>query len=192
MHPRLLLAASLSLLVLGTAHAADPAAALYSDPQYGFSLRYPQGASVATGDQADGQFDLAGTTAVVVKLDDAAFKGTNLGEASVGVGISDDPTTVTACAAGTPAQGEKATGSVTLGGVKFNRFTFEDAGAGNRYGTTSYRAVKDKRCYEIVEFLHWSAIENYPAGAVKAFDRAKVDAALHAITRSFAFTGKPT
>ena len=187
----LLLAASLSLLGF-VAAAAEPATALYSNPQYGFSLRYPASATIAAGDQADGELDLAGTTAVVVKLDPVLFKGSNLGEASVAVGISDDPSTVAACTAGTPAQGEKPEGAVTLSGVEFSRFSFEDAGAGNRYASTSLRAVRDNRCYEIVEFLHWSEIENYPAGAVKAFDRAKIEGALRAITRSFALTGKPT
>lgn len=185
-------AASLCLATFA-ANAADPVTAVYSDAQYGFSLHYPAaGIAVATGDQADGEFDLAGSTAVVLKFDPEAFKGTNLGEASVGVGISEDPSTITACGAGTPAQGEKPAGTVTLGGMKFSRFTFEDAGAGNRYASTSYRAVNNKRCYEIVEFLHWAAIENFSPGAVKAFDRAKIDIELRAITRSFVFTGKPT
>jgi hypothetical protein len=187
-----LLIACLALIACRQASAADPATTLYSDPQYGFSLRYPATATIATGDQADGQLDLTATTAVVVKLDPAAFKGTNLGEASVGVGVSSDPSAVAACAAGTAAQGEKPAGALTLGGIKFGRFTFEDAGAGNRYASTSYRAVSGGRCYEIVEFLHWAVLENFSPGTVKAFDRAKIDSALHAITRSFTLTGKPT
>lgn len=189
--PRLLVA-FLALIACYQAGAADPPTTLYSDPQYGFSLRYPATATLDTGEQADGQLDLTATTAVVVKPNLDSYKGTNLGEASVAVGVSSDPSTVAACAAGTPAQGEKATGTVTLGGVKFTRFTFEDAGVGNRYASTSYRAVSGGRCYEIVEFLHWAVLENFSPGTVKVFDRAKIDAVLHAITRSFALTGKPT
>lgn len=189
--PRLLVA-FLALIACHEASAADPATTLYSDPQYGFSLRYPTTATLASGEQADGQLDLTATTAVVVKPNLDSFKGTNLGEASVAVGVSSDPSTVAACAAGTPAQGEKAAGTAALGGAKFTRFTFEDAGMSNRYLSTSYRAVKDGRCYEIVEFLHWATMEVFTAGTVKPFDRAKIDAVLHAIARSFALTGKPT
>lgn len=187
-----LLAAGLALLAAHQPVAGDPATAVYNDPQYDFSLRYPATATLATGDQADGQLDLTAITAVVVKPDLAPYAGTNLGEASVGVGVSNNPSTVAACAAGTAAQGEKPAGTLALGGVKFARFTFEDAGVGNRYASTSYRAVSGGRCYEIVEFLHWAALENFSPGTVKAFDRAKIDAALHAITRSFTLTGKPT
>jgi hypothetical protein len=182
----------LSLIAFGHARADDPATKLYSDPQYGFSLRYPATATITTGSQAEGELDLTDTTAVVVKPTLAAYKGTNLGEASVAVGVSADPGTVAACAAGTPAQGEKPVGTIALGGIEFTRFTFEDAGVGNRYASTSYRAVSAGTCYEIVEFLHWAVLENYSPGAVKQFDRAKIEARLHAITRSFALAGKPT
>lgn len=188
----ILFAAFLALTIGHGAATAQPAASLYSDPQYGFSLRYPPGATTAAGEDADGELDLAATTAVVIKPNLDAFKGTNLGEASVGVGVSADPQTVAACSAGTPAQGEKTAGTLTIGGVKFTRFTFEDAGVGNRYASTSYRAVSGGKCYEIVEFLHWAVLENFSPGTVKAFDRAKIDAELHTITRSFALTGSPT
>ncbi len=107
------------------------------------------------------------------------FKGTNLGNASVSVGVSKDPTIVAACGTGQAAQGEKPDGTATLGGIKFTRFTFEDAGAGNRYASTVYRGNSDGNCYEVVEFLHWAAIENFSPGAVKEFDRATIEAELN-------------
>jgi len=169
--------------------AADSPAKAYND-RHGFSLRIPVNAGVENDTQENGQLDMIPTAAVVVKLDLADFKGTNLGEASVSVGVSDDATIVAACSAGKPAQGEKANGSATLGGVKFNRFAFEDEGAGNRYDSTIYRATSDGNCYELVEFLHFAAMENFSPGALKQFDRAKIEAELHAITRSFALTGR--
>ena len=112
-------------------------------------------------------------------------------DASVSVGVSKDPSIVAACSAGTAAQGEKPAGTATLGGVSFTRFTFEDNDAGNRYTSTIYRAASGGTCYELVEFLHWAASENFSPGAIKEFDRTKIEAELRAITRSFAITGRP-
>lgn len=180
----LLLAATLS-----SAIAADDPSKLYND-RHGFSLRVPVKASIQTDTQENGQLDMIPTAAVVVTLDPANFKGTNLGAASVSVGVSNDPSVVAACSAGQAAQGEKPSGTATLGGTKFTRFTFEDAGAGNRYTSTIYRATSGGNCYELVEFLHWAPIENFSPGAIKEFDRAKIEAELGAITRSFAITGR--
>lgn len=184
-----LLAASLFAAALSPALAADSPTKAYND-RHGFSLRIPVNAAIETDTQENGQLDVIPTAAVVVKLDLAAFKGTNLGEGSVSVGVSNDPTILAACSAGKAAQGEKPDGNATLGGVNFSRFTFEDAGAGNRYVSTIYRAASGGNCYELVEFLHFSAMENFSPGAIKEFDRAKIEAELHAITRSFAITGR--
>ena len=174
---------------LAPAIAATSPTKLYND-RHGFTLRVPLRASVETDTQENGQLDLIPTAAVVVSLDPNEFKGTNLGDASVSVGVSNDPTIVAACQAGQAAQGEKPAGMATLGGLKVTRFTFEDAGAGNRYASTVYRGVSGGNCYELVEFLHWAAIENFSPGAIKEFDRAKIESALRTITRSFALSGR--
>jgi hypothetical protein len=147
-------------------------------------------ASVETDTQENGQLDMIPDAAVVVSIDPNEFKGTNLGDASVSVGVSNDPSIVAACSAGDATQGEKPDGTATLDSIKFTRFTFEDAGAGNRYASTIYRAISGGNCYELVEFLHWAAIENFSPGALKEFDRAKIVDMLHTITRGFAITGR--
>ena len=162
----------------------------YKD-RHGFALRVPLTASVETDTQENGQLDMIPDAAVVISINPNEFKGTNLGDASLSIGVSKAPDIVTACSKGQAAQGEKAAGTATLGGVKFSRFTFEDAGVGNRYASTIYRGMSDGSCYEIVEFLHWAAIENFSPGAVKEFDRRGVEAELNAIARSFAITGRP-
>src|SRR5215469_930405 len=127
MHPLAHILAALFLTTaLSPALAADNPTRSYDD-QHGFSLRIPANAAVETDTQENGQLDMIPTAAVVVKLDLADFKDTNLGEGSVSVGVSNDPTIVAACSAGKAAQGEKPNGTATLGGVNFNRFTFEDA-----------------------------------------------------------------
>jgi hypothetical protein len=184
-----LLAVLLLAAALSPALAADNTTKPYND-RHGFSLRIPLTASVETDTQENGQLDMIPEAAVVVSIDPNAFKGTNLGNASVSIGISKDPTIVAACNAGQAAQGEKPAGTATLSGVKFTRFTFEDAGVGNRYSSTIYRATAGGNCYEVVEFLHWAAMENFSPGAIKEFDRAGVEAELHTIARSFAITGR--
>jgi len=180
-----LLAAAASSLALAAESPTKP----YNDP-HGFTLRVPTNAALETNTQEKRELDMIPEAAVVVTLDPAAFKGTNLGDASVSVGVSNDPTIVAACSAGKAAQGEKPDGAATLGGLKFSRFAFEDEGAGNRYTSTIYRATAGGNCYEVVEFLHWAAMENFSPGAIKEFDRAKIEAELRAITRSFAITGR--
>jgi hypothetical protein len=186
----LLAALALAVTTLSPALAADPTTKVLRD-RHGFSLRVPLTASVETDAQENGQLDMISEAAVVVSIDPNEFKGTNLGNASVSVGVSKNPDIVAACGRGQTAQGEKAAGTATLGGVKFTRFTFEDAGAGNRYASTVYRGNSDGSCYEVVEFLHWAEIENFSPGAVKEFDRARIEAELNAIARSFAVTGRP-
>ena len=180
----LLLATSLSPVL-----AADSPTKAYND-RHGFSLRIPVRAAVETDTQENGELDMIPTAAVVVTLDPDEFKGTNLGKASVSVGVSNDPTIVAACSAGKAAQGEKPDGNATLAGVKFTRFTFEDSGAGNRYTSRIYRATAGGNCYELVEFLHWAPMENFSPGALKEFDRAKIEGELRAIIQSFAITGR--
>jgi hypothetical protein len=184
-----LLAVLLVAATLSPAIAAD-STKTYKD-RHGFSLRVPSTASVEPDTQENGQLDLIPDAAVVVSIDPNAYKGTNLGNASVSVGVSKDPDIVAACGSGQAAQGEKPAGTATLGGVKFTRFTFEDAGAGNRYTSTIYRATSGGNCYELVEFLHWAAMDNFSPGAIKEFDRAKIEAELHTIVTSFALSGRP-
>jgi hypothetical protein len=183
---RLVAALILAIATLSPALAADKP---YKD-RHGFSLRVPLTANVETDTQENGQLDMISDAAVVVSIDPNEFKGTNLGDASVSVGVSKDPTIVAACGTGQAAQGEKAAGTATLGGIKFSRFTFEDAGVGNRYASTIYRGNSGGTCFEVVEFLHWAAIENFSPGTIKPFDRAAVEAELHTIARSFTITGR--
>jgi len=187
--PPSLLAALLLAAALAPALAAENTTKAYND-RHGFALRVPLTASVETDAQENGELDMIPDAAVVVSINPNEFKGTNLGDASLSIGVSNDPAILAACGAAKTTQGEKPAGTATLGGVKFSRFTFEDAGAGNRYSSTIYRGVVSGHCYEIVEFLHWAAIENFSPGAIKAFDRATIEAELHAIARSFALTGR--
>src|ERR1700741_3101926 len=99
-----LLAVLLLAATLSPAIAVDSPTKTYKD-RHGFSLRVPLSASVEPDTQENGQLDLIADAAVVVSIDPNDFKGTNLGNASVSVGVSKDPDIVAACGAGQAAQG---------------------------------------------------------------------------------------
>lgn len=111
--------------------------------------------------------------------------GTNFGDAWFTVGTSADPSAVSTCLQ--TLSGAQATTTSNIGGVTFTKVLFGGAGAGNRYDTTSYRAVRDDMCYAVEYTVHYAVLENYPAGSVKAFDEAKVTAALDEVANSFRF-----
>lgn len=58
----------------------------------------------------------------------------------------------------------------TVGSKKYSVAHSIGAGAGNRYEETVYAAQNGNDCIGIRYMVHYSVIENYPAGAVKEFD----------------------
>jgi hypothetical protein len=56
-----------------------------------------------------------------------------------------------------------------------------DAGAGNRYDTQVFVVDGTSPCIAVRYFIHYTAVENFDPGSVKAFDRAKLIAAFDAI-----------
>lgn len=60
------------------------------------------------------------------------------------------------------------------------------AGAGNRYDETVYVFKGYSPCTAIRYFIHYGVIENYPVGAVKAFDQNALIASFDAIRRTLA------
>jgi len=158
-----------------------------SSPSQGVSLSIPDDAVASTAVSVSAYNALIHTSVITVALNPAGHVGTNLRAASVSVSSSQDPAIVAACGSGKAVNGETLEGTATLDGVLFTRYSASDAGAGSRWSWTMYRAVRQHRCYEIVEQLSWAVLENYPAGTVKAFDRAHIEAQLHAITHRFKF-----
>lgn len=67
---------------------------------------------------------------------------------------------------------------VTENGILYSVASSSGAGAGNRYEETVYALVKSNSsvtsadpCKAIRYFIHYGAIENYPEGVVKEFDK---------------------
>ncbi len=111
--------------------------------------------------------------------------GTNFGDAWFTVGDSSDPSAVATCLSN--LSGSAATTTVSINGTSFTKLEFQGAAAGNRYDTTSYRMVKDGMCYAVEYTIHYGVLENYPKGAVQAFDEQKIADALDQVAQSFRF-----
>ncbi len=105
---------------------------------------------------------------------------TNFGDATFTVGTSSDPEAVRTCLGTSKSW-------VLINNTVFATITSSDAAAGNRYDTTSYRAVRNNQCYAIEYTVHYLALANYPSGSVTAFDEPKIRAALETIVQSFRF-----
>ncbi len=78
--------------------------------------------------------------------------------------------------------------TATVNGIKYTIFVSTDAGAGNRYETTSYRTVQHGQCYAIEYTIHYAVLENFdPSSGVTGFDQKKVHDALDGIVQSLQF-----
>ena len=161
----------------------------YKSDQLEFSFWYPEGSSAKT-DNFEGYLSVTKTPIVAVTLAPSLFQGTNLREAGVFIGASSSPAVVGVCAAASADTGEHVAGSVDVGMTTFSVFTSTDAGAGNFYDARTYRTIHNGTCFEIVEMLHSSNINNYTPGTVQPFDLTKFSSTLEAIMNTFVFNTK--
>jgi|ERR1035437_5727008 membrane-bound inhibitor of C-type lysozyme len=164
----------------------------YTDQPKSFTFTLPTDFSIAgsaVGYSQDWWSVDATTTGAVlahVTVSKEYMPGTNFGDAWFTVGTSADPSAIAECLTN-PKGNFGSTTLVTINGASFTKITFTGAGAGNRYDTTSYRTVRDNQCYAVEYTIHYGVIENYPVGAVKEFDEAKVQMALEGLVQSFRF-----
>ncbi len=115
---------------------------------------------------------------------------TNFSEGTFTVGTSADPSAVATCLTYNPTGGPVTPSTVqTNNGTKFSVLHSNDAAAGNRYDTTSYRTVRNNQCYAIEYTIHSTAIGNYdPKQGITEFDQTAVMDVLNGIVESFRFT----
>jgi hypothetical protein len=73
---------------------------------------------------------------------------------------------------------------MTDAGVAYSVASTTDAGAGNRYEEWVYALKGSHPCRAVRYFIHYGVFENYPPGAVKAFDRAGLLVQFDAIRRT--------
>lgn len=108
--------------------------------------------------------------------------GTNLGMDSY-LSVEQIPQSQT-CSAFGFLEGEASAVVVAEGSTIYSVASTTGAAAGNRYEETVYAVPGTNSCVAVRYFIHYSAIENYPVGAVKEFDHAALIKQFDAIRRT--------
>jgi hypothetical protein len=171
------------------AATAAPAWPLYRNEALGYAISYPPSWRVDTNHdyQALGPGkDIHGVAFVVSP--GLAF-GTNLSNDSYlaveilpGAGCCTADRFLDDAVAGGPHR-------ETHGRITYSVETGNDAGAGNFYEESVYAVAGPQSCLAIRYFIHSTNIDNYPAGSVTQFDKAKLVATFDKMRDSFRLAG---
>ncbi len=167
----------------------------FTDSAGTFSFTYPDTVTVSGGGVGFTQGWMVNATSsglVLAKavLGESFQPDTNFSEATFTVGTSPDPSAVASCLTHNPSGGPAVAPTMqTVNGTAYTVLHSSDAGAGNRYDTTSYRTVRDGQCYAVEYTVHYTALENYPAErGITAFDEDAVQSVMESIVQSVRFT----
>ncbi len=174
----LILTAGTSAFLFGRAHQGEVVAPIVEQltpeepaPYVGanFSIPYPSGYAVDTAYA----YDDLGTDNVIhgVKftVPSSFSDGTNLSSDTF-ISIETIPGVET-CSAELFLSETVIPNTVTEGEMRYSVASLSDAGAGNRYEETVYAIPGTEPCIAIRYFIHYAAIENFPEGEVKEFDK---------------------
>lgn len=166
-----------------------PGYATYTDASLTFTFAFPTnfrvaGSAIGLSQDWAAEASVMGTRLARLVVPASNQPGTNFSDASFTVGASADPAAIANCLGG-PSDATAA--PTKLGNVSVTKLTFSDAAAGNRYDTTSYRALHNSQCYAIEYTINYGNIENYPKGSVTEFDEAALTSSLDEVARSFQF-----
>lgn len=80
---------------------------------------------------------------------------------------------------------------VTEGAVQYSLASTTGAAAGNRYEEWAYAINGSEPCTAVRYYIHYTALENYPEGTVREFDRAALLRQFDEIRRSLTLTQTP-
>lgn len=143
----------------------------YSDSSDGLSLRYPKGYTIDRS--ALGPHN-AMTIGIKLTVPTTTTVGTNLAPDSY-ISVEEDGIPESKdCTANLflDSQSASPVRAVQEDGRIYSVASTTGAGAGNRYEETVYALSGTNPCIAIRYFIHYGVIENYPPGAVRAFDKA--------------------
>ncbi len=140
---------------------------LYHDAKMHFAIAYPPHWTVNPSFTDDTLGPGKEVHGVAFTVSPARTEGTNL-SSDTSLSILSLPGACDASRFLSNPQGAK---TVTEAGRAYSYATGSDAAMGNRYEETVYALTGTQPCLAIRYFIHYTAIENYDSGAVKAFDR---------------------
>ena len=168
---------------------ADPLAGWgsYASSTMGVTIKYPAGYTVNAAyanTSVNPKKPIAGASFTVPA---SMATGTNLGSDTY-LSVEQLPR-AKACTGDIFVADNVAAHDVIDGGFTYSVATTSDAAAGNRYEESVYAVKDSKPCTAVRYRVHYSAIENYPAGSVREFDRAALIAKFDQIRRTLQLTG---
>jgi hypothetical protein len=171
----------------------------YTDSAKTFSITYPKDFIFVASGAKNSKFPtqqwmsgatVKGSSLATVYIPRAFQPKTNFGEATVNVGVSSDKIAIQSCTSPQPNAGQVSIGNANINGINFSIVSSTDAGAGNFYDVTSFRAVYKNKCYNIETVIHSTNVGNYsPDQGITAFDKDAVQKVLDGIVNSFIFAG---
>ena len=151
---------SLSLLP-GEAAASPDDWQTYTNDGYGFTLTHPPGYVV----------DEAQQNGVLFSPPAGAISDTNL-SSDTGLIVGRYPGTTGECSPKLFASGVKTVTRTTENGVTYLVATTTGSGAGSTYEQVIYALPNSNPCVSVAYLIHATAIGNYTAGSVRAYNRA--------------------
>ncbi len=170
---------------IGCVRVADDPGSLpqvYTDSSGAFSVRYPKDYS------ADEKYvyqnlgpgkNIYGTK---FTIDPKVATGTNLSSDSY-ISI-EQMTGNTQCSAGAFLEGKPTVTQLSEGNTMYSYASTTGAAAGNRYEEIVFAIPGTNPCTAVRYFIHYGAIENYPEGAVRQFDRSALISQFDAIRKT--------
>jgi hypothetical protein len=154
----------------------------YSNPVLGVSLRYPKGYTVNEAYAYDQFGDKKLIHGVSFIIPESMATGTNLASDTY-VSVEQLPNAKN-CTGDIFLTANVKAQKINENGVDYSVASSSGAAAGNRYDETIYALAGTHPCTALRYYVHYGAIENYPAGTVTGFDGAALIDAFDTIRRS--------
>jgi len=148
----------------------------------GFSIRYPAGWTVDSAYRYRALGPGRSIGGVAFTVPGSLARGTNLSR-DTRLSVEELPADG-ACSAERFLPGGASVSVDTVDGMDYSVGRLDDAGAGNRYRETVFALPGTRPCLAVRYFLHWTVLENYPPGAVTAFDEDSVTDGFDAMRRT--------
>lgn len=134
----------------------------------GFSIRYPTGWTVDSAYRYTALGPGRAIAGVSFTVPSSLAASTNLSAGSY-LSVEDIPGSDPCTADRFLGEGGRSRMD-TVEGTEYSIAHRTEAAVGNRYGETVYAIPGTSPCMAVRTFIHWTVLENYPPGAVRAFD----------------------